>query len=74
MTPTELNAALETLGWGRYELARRRGCSEGLVRLWSGGKRPVPPDLAQWLRRAVRWLDRHPVPRRSRSDLPVNGA
>lgn len=62
MTLSELAAALQALGWSNRELGRRIGCSDWFVRSMLGGSNPVPVELARWLRRAVAWIERNPVP------------
>lgn len=62
MTPTELRAALDRLGWNRSELARRLGyASETSIRQW----KTTPPAVAEWLGRVERAVQKIPPPPRN---------
>lgn len=67
MTGAELAQARETLGWSCARLAQHRGVAETTIRRMEAGERPIEPDLGAWLRRAVGWLQRNPVPRQNGS-------
>jgi ribosome-binding protein aMBF1 (putative translation factor) len=62
MTAARLNAALEAIGWGQTELARRLGADTRLVRRWATGERPVPPLVADWLDSMCKLVASNPVP------------
>lgn len=49
MTPGRLGECLATLHWSQRALADILAYSEGTVRGWARGSRPVPPDVAAWL-------------------------
>jgi len=53
MSPTELRAALATLGWTIRGLARLLGRPEGSVTNWTRCGYSVPLDVAAWLQRRV---------------------
>ena len=49
MTPADLRAALDAIGWGPTTLAERAGINERTVRRWLAGQNPVPGAVAAWL-------------------------
>ena len=67
MTPADLRAALETLGWTVRGLARMLGRPGGSVSNWTRNRYSVPPDVAAWLSRRVAehraMMRRDPPPR-----------
>ena len=64
MTPTELRAALDTLGWSGRHLAKLLACDPAYPSDWTCGKTPVPPAVTAWLQRLVAAHARHPAPSR----------
>jgi hypothetical protein len=62
MTTHEFLAARKTMGWPRTLLAEWFGVNETIVRRMEFGERSIPPEVATWLRQAVRWLENNPPP------------
>jgi ribosome-binding protein aMBF1 (putative translation factor) len=62
MTPAEFVAAREALGWPRTQIARFLNCNEKSIRQMEAAQRSIPPAVAGWLRRALRWLENNPPP------------
>jgi transcriptional regulator with XRE-family HTH domain len=50
MQPEEMRELLEQIGWSSNELARRLGINQRSVGDYRSGKRPIPDNLASWLR------------------------
>jgi transcriptional regulator with XRE-family HTH domain len=51
MTPDELRECLGVIGWTQRELAEELGIDDRTVRLfWAMGRKPVPDNVAEWLR------------------------
>ena len=63
MLPAELEAVLQQLRWSYYTLAGAIDCSEGTVRRMAAGSRPVPADVALWLRTLANFHAHCPPPR-----------
>lgn len=62
MTAAELREILEALGWSqRYAGEFLAAIGERRMRELAAGKRPVPPELAAWLR-LTRTLTTPPTP------------
>jgi len=49
MTPAELVAAREAIGWTRRQTALQIGCSPSLLQAMEGGKVTIPDQIADWL-------------------------
>jgi hypothetical protein len=64
LTPADLRAALAAIGWSERQLARATGYSPGAVRIWLAARAAVPPAVAEWLGRAVQWMQANPPPQR----------
>ena len=62
MNPDDFIAAVETLGWTRYQLSRRLGCDHNLPARWADGSAAVPPQIARWLERLARAHIANPTP------------
>ena len=62
MTPAEFIEAREAMGWPRTQIARFLACDEKSIRQMEAAQRHIPPSVAAWLRKAVRWLADHPPP------------
>ena len=62
MTPQEFIEARQALGWTGPQIARFIDCDEKTIRQMETGHRRIPPQLAAWLRKAVRWLEANPPP------------
>lgn len=62
MTPTELRACLDALGWDAIELSKRIGSSRSLVYQWLGGGSKIHPDVATWLRARADAMTNNPPP------------
>ena len=54
MTPDELRAALQTLGWSQVRLAERLGVHKNTVSLWARGKAEIPGPAVAYLNLALR--------------------
>jgi len=54
MSPDELKAHLDTLGWSSRHLARVLGIPQGTPANWTMGRYAVPPYVAAWLERWVK--------------------
>jgi hypothetical protein len=62
MSPEEFIEARETMGWTGPTLARFLECDEKTIRQMQTKERHIPPTVASWLRKAVRWLAANPPP------------
>jgi ribosome-binding protein aMBF1 (putative translation factor) len=62
MTPEEFIEAREAMGWPRTQIARFLDCDEKSIRQMEFSQRRIPASVAEWLRKAVRWLEAHPPP------------
>jgi ribosome-binding protein aMBF1 (putative translation factor) len=49
MSPDRMRWALEQIGWGQRELARRLAANESTIRAMARGNREIPIELAVWL-------------------------
>jgi DNA-binding transcriptional regulator YiaG len=49
MTPTQLRAHLEKLGYSQRQFARVMSRDDREVRRWASGDEPVPEQIATWL-------------------------
>jgi transcriptional regulator with XRE-family HTH domain len=58
----DLDGLISDMGWSRYEVARRLGCSEQLVRYWITGRTPAPASVLRWLASLVAAIERLPAP------------
>ena len=65
LSPSEIRAAAEAIGWSMRQLATRIGYDESTVRLWLRGGARVPPDVAAWLLRQAERITADPPPIRS---------
>lgn len=63
MSPRRLLVCLAVIGWPERELARRTGRLQTTVRRWTGGRSPVPPDVAAWVEALAAFHRAHPAPR-----------
>lgn len=63
MSPHRLLVCLTVIGWPERELARRTGRLQTTVRRWTGGRSPVPPDVAAWVETLAAFHRAHPAPR-----------
>lgn len=68
MTPSRLLSCLTTMQWSTLRLAKITGWSEGAVRQWAAGTVRIPRDVAAWLERVARFVERNPPPVRSLKD------
>lgn len=62
MAGDEFDAAVKTLHWSDRELAAMLGCSRALPSQWRTKRRPIPPEVAAWLRRRVADAQADPPP------------
>jgi plasmid maintenance system antidote protein VapI len=62
MTPADLAATLDALGWSSRHLARQLGCAQNTPQNWLSGRAAVPPQVASWLRALAVAHARHPAP------------
>ncbi len=62
MTPAQLAAVREQLGWNRVVLARLLRCSEATIRQMENGRRRIPAPIAHWLTRLAGYHAAHPPP------------
>jgi hypothetical protein len=49
MTGEEMSEVLRQIGWPLGELCRRLSVREDTARGWLSNRRPIPPNVAQWL-------------------------
>lgn len=63
MSPHRLLVCLAVIGWPERELARRTGRLQTTVRRWTGGRSPVPPDVAAWVETLAAFHRANPAPR-----------
>lgn len=62
MTPQEFQAALDRLGMTARSFARISGRNPSTVANWTRQGTPIPEDVAKWLKRRMRDLERDPPP------------
>jgi len=62
MSPDRLLVCLAVIGWPERELARRTGRLQTTVRRWTGGRSPVPADVAAWVETLAALHRAHPPP------------
>jgi transcriptional regulator with XRE-family HTH domain len=62
MDGPEMSEALRQIGWTAQQLAERLGVRRDTVTGWLTGRRPVPENLAAWLRAIRDHLDAQPLP------------
>lgn len=62
MSPTRLRELLAALHWSQRKLADVLDYSEGTVRGWARGVRPVPPEVGDWLELLGAVHSAHPIP------------
>ena len=62
MTPAELAAALNVLGWTPSTLAVQLGMNERQARRWRDGENRVPKQVAAWLADLAAYHRAHPAP------------
>ena len=62
MTPEEFIEARKMMQWTGPALARFLECDEKTIRQMDSTERRIPPTVAAWLRKAVRWLQANPPP------------
>ncbi len=62
MSPADLRASLDAMGWDQRGLARHLGIAHNTVNRWALGRYPVPPHVAAWLEQAVAFMQEHPPP------------
>jgi hypothetical protein len=60
MDGQEMAQLLGRIGWPSSELARRLNIGVRSVAGWLSGKRPVPDNVAEWLREVADNADRAP--------------
>lgn len=64
MTPARLAECITTLDWTQRGLARRLGRGEQTIRQWLAGTVRIPSDVAAWLEKVARFVERNPPPAR----------
>lgn len=62
MTPAELDAALERIGWTAKHLARITGYPYHTVNNWRRGGVTIPLRVSGWLTQCLEWRDAMPHP------------
>lgn len=62
MTPEEMRAALDILGWSFTTLADKLHMNERQIRRWNAGTNPVPERVAGWLQHMVALHEANPPP------------
>jgi transcriptional regulator with XRE-family HTH domain len=58
MTPADLTARREQLGYSQHELARRLGVNQASISRWESGRQPIPawlPLALEALARKRKW-------------------
>ena len=50
MDGVEMDSILRQIGWTREELQRRLGVRADTIRGWLSNRRPIPENVADWLR------------------------
>ncbi len=73
MSPHRLLVCLAVIGWPERELARQTGRLQTTVRRWTGGRSPVPADVAAWVETLAALHRAHLAPRAGRG-LPEQPA
>ena len=73
MSSHRLLVCLAVIGWPERELARQTGRLQTTVRRWTGGRSPVPADVAAWVETLAALHRAHPAPRAGRG-LPEQPA
>jgi hypothetical protein len=67
MDSDEYRDCLDALRWGTADITRATGVSETTAKRWANGRAPVPPAVADWLRRLCAAVERaygdNPAPR-----------
>ena len=63
MSPRRLLVCLFVIGWSGHELPRQTGRPQTMVRRWTGGRSPVPADVAAWIEMLAASHQAHPAPR-----------
>jgi hypothetical protein len=51
MTGAKMSDLLREIGWEPATVAQKLGVRVDVVRGWLAGRREIPPNLADWLRR-----------------------
>lgn len=64
MTPAELRATLDHLGWSARQLGEMLEMHPKTPQHWLLGRAAVPPDVADWLQRRAACLRADPPPTR----------
>ena len=62
MTPERFRECLDITGISTRRLSDMLGRHDRNIRRWSGGTRPVPSNVAQWLDGLARYMEEHPPP------------
>ena len=62
MTSDRMRWALDHIGWGQRELARRLAVNESRVRKMARGINEIPPELAAWLETLAKVHAAFPMP------------
>lgn len=60
MSGDEMTTIMRKLGWSAHELARRLDVRPQTVTGWTSSRRPIPPNLAEWLEQWSRLADKAP--------------
>jgi len=58
-----MRLCLAALRWSQTMLAEQLGIAERRVSDWATGRRDMPPNLADWLRRSAAALRAEPLPK-----------
>jgi hypothetical protein len=58
---SRLAELLTKLGWSAGVLAKRLGITDRSGRDWVSGRRPVPPEVVEWLEERAKWADKGPA-------------
>lgn len=63
MTPDNIKACLESIGWNAAQLANQAGCSPSTVHQWIAGAASMPVALAAWLQARADHAQANPIPK-----------
>lgn len=73
MSPQELRETLKLIGWSQHSCAEYLGIdSRSIKNNWASGDKPIPQNLADWLRVLAAFHRQHPYPHdwRFQTDKP----
>jgi hypothetical protein len=69
MKQLAFNQCLSVIGWRYPEVRRRSGFTEYAVWNWNAGFNEPPPEIMEWMMKAVEWHIKNPFPTKEK----ING-